>query len=711
MKRVLSLAAVICLLAALFVPAQAATEIKTQELESTLTAIAADVKQTLEIGDDYTDFSGNYNDGLRPGWYMYWTKDDGELSVTCDENGIITEVYRWTSGGTRNSFYGFDAHFPSITKEDAQKQAEYWLKKLMGENERARIESVSVSLTEDGEYRFGGVILLRGLDSPISFSMSIDATGLISYDRSDSYVGYVGEIPEAKTGTDKKSASASLADAVRMELYYIADEDGQARLRYTPVGPFTVVDAQSGETVDMEALYAGIGGSYDTYAVRSMATEDAVAAEAGAVNGYALTEVELSAIANYADVLSQTELDAALRTLPGLNLDGFELTRCSFSMDGDEITASLRYTAEMTTERRFGFAKETIEEYSEWNDTLTVRKNITVNAKTGRLLSLSTSYPIWDDTRRPADDVETAERFLSAGAPEKWEEADLCTLQGVNNGDGLTFARVHDGYFFPQNYLYLEISQEGDVEEFRCEWDEDVQFASSKGIADEAEAIAAYVDALDVTLGYTAWPEYIDESDPVLARYSEWGYTYVESLRLAYYYDGLADIDGVDALTGEVISATQDGEYTYDDLSGCAEKSVIEALAEAGIGFDGGHFEPERRITQKEALTLLLQAEGYSVAGWDDERIRSQSVWMGFVEDSDWSPEAEVTGDEMIRMILQASIYRQAAELSGIWADEYDDSGYTAIAAALGMLPDNRNGSDACTRAQAAVLLYGFMTR
>lgn len=711
MKRVLSLAAVICLLAALFVPAQAATEIKTQDLESALTAIAAEVKQTLEIGDDYTDFSGSYNDGLRPGWYMYWTKDDGELSVTCDENGVITEVYRWTSNSTRSGFYGFDAHFPAISRSDALEEAEYWLKKLMGENERARIDSVSVSLTEDGEYRFGGVIRLRGLDSPISFSMSIDATGLVSYDRSDSYVGYVGEIPETKTGTDKKTASASLMDAVRMELYYVADEGGQARLRYTPVGPFTVVDAQSGETVDMEALYAGIGGSYDVYAARSMVTEDAVAAEAGAANGYALTEVELSAIANYADVLSQEELDAALRALPGLNLDGFELTRCSFSMDGDEITASIRYTAEMTTERRFGFAKETIEEYSEWNDTLTVRKNITVDAKTGRLLSLSTSYPIWDDTRQPVEDAETAERFLTACTPEKWAESALCTLQGVSSGDGLTFARVHDGYFFPQNYLYLEISTEGDVEEFRCEWDEDVTFASSKGIADEAEAIAAYVDALDVTLGYTAWPEYVDESDPVLARYSEWGYTYVESLRLAYYYNGLADIDGVDALTGEVISASEDGEYTYDDLSGTEKQSVIEALAEAGIGFDGGHFKPEQRITQKEALTLLLQAEGYNVTGWDEERIRSQSVWMGFVEDSDWTPDAEVTGGEMLRLILQASAYRPAAELSGVWAEEYGDSGYTAIAAALGMLPDDWNGTDACTRAEAAVLLYGFMMR
>ncbi|MGM9615004.1 MAG: YcdB/YcdC domain-containing protein [Oscillospiraceae bacterium] len=705
MKRILSLAAALCLLLTLSVPALA----QSPDMEAALTEIAAGVKQTLEIGDDYTEFSGSYNDGLRPGWYMYWSGEEEELSVTCDENGVITEVYRWINNDRRSDFYGFDAHFPSVSRAEAEKTAGYWLEKLMGENERARIDAVSASLTADGSYRFDGTILLNGLESPITFSMCISGSGLMSYDRSDGYAGYVGEVPEAKTGSDKADASAALAEAVAMELYYVTDENGQVRLRYVPVGPYTVVDAMSGESVDMDALYASFGGTAS--AGRGVWAEETAASANYAAGDYALTEVELSAIAHYGEVLPQEALDAALRELPGLDLDGFELSRCSYAMNGDEITASLRYTAEMTEERLFGFSEAAYADYSAWNDRLTVTKYITMDAKTGALQSLSTSYPLWDETRETVDDGEGAALFLQACAPEKFEESALCTLQSVSAGDGLTFARVHDGYYFPENYLYVAISPEGSVDEFRCVWDEEIEFADSRGIVDEDTALAAYIDALDVTLGYVAWPEDIDWSDPVLLRYSEWGYTFVESLRLAYYYAGTEKNAGVDALTGEAILTPGDGSIVYDDLDGNAGQSMIEALAEAGIGFDGGRFEPERAITQKEAVTLLMQAEGYDVRGWEEDDLRREAVWFGFIEEADWSPEADVTGAELLRMLLGASSYRTAAELTGVWAAEYGDSGYTAIASALGMLPDGMELTEPCTRAEAAALLYGFMTR
>ncbi len=706
MKRIVSFAAALCLLLALSVPALA----ETPDMEAALTEAAAGVKQTLEIGDDYTDFSGSYNDGLRPGWYMYWTKEGEELSVTCDENGVITEVYRWINNTQRISSYGFDAHFPSVSKAEAEKTANYWLKRLMGEQERARIDAVSASLTTNGYYCFDGTILLNGLESPITFSIRIDGDGLASYSRSDSYTGYVGGVPAAKTGVDKTAASDALAETVAMELYYVTDADGQARLRYVPVGAYTVVDALSGEAVDMDALYASFGATASTGRDGGYGMEMA-AADTVAAGEYGLTEVELSAIANYKDVLTQETLDAALRALPGVGLDGFTLSRCSYAMSGDEITASLRYTVEMTEDRLFGFSQAAYEDYSSWNDTLTVTKYITMDAKTGELISLSTSYPIWDEARQTVDDGEGASLFLQSCAPEKLEECALCTLRGVGAGDGITFARVHDGYYFPENYLYVEISpDDGSVEEFRYVWDEEAAFADSRGIVDEAAAIAAYIDALDVTLGYAACPEDIDWSDPIALRYSDWGYTFVESLRLAYYYAGTENNAGVDALTGEPI-LTADGEsFVYDDLGG-EGRDRIEALAEAGIGFDGGSFEPERTITQKEAVMLLLQAEGYDVRGWEEEYLRSEAVWYGFIEAAAWSPEASVTGEELLHMMLGASAYGAAAELTGVWAAEYGDSGYAAVASALGMTSDGMSLTEPCTRADAAKMLYSFMSR
>lgn len=701
MKRIFSVILALALAWALAAPAAAEARTGEGDMEAALTGITAAVKKTLDISDDYTEFSGHYNDGLRPGWNLYWSREGEDLSVTCDDSGVITEVYRWKSDDARQDFYGFDAHFPPKPERASRTEAEGWLARLMGQNERARIDRSSASLTTNGEYRFSGRVLMNGLESPVTFSIRIGADGLTGYNRSDSYAGYVGGVPAAKTAVDKAAAAAALEKAVTMDIYYVTDANGEARLRYVPTGPYTVVDALTGEAVDMDALYASFGGSAGIRGVM----EEAAAAENAYDTGAGLTEVEISSIANYRDVLEEDALDAKLRSLPQIGLDGFALERCSYRMDADgNITASLRYSAEMTEDRRFGFSREAFDEYMGWNDRAVVYKYATMDAKTGALIDLGTHYPLWDGERsETTPEPSAAEAFLSAAAPEKLAES------GAYEGSGpaLTFARMHDGYFFPENALYVELSPEGTVDSFRYDWDENVVFAPSDGIVDEDAAQTAYIGALDVTLGYAAWPEGIDYGDPVLLRYADWGYTFVESLRLGYYYSGTDTVDGVDALTGEpILTAGEAGGYTYSDLADAPQRAAIEALAAAGVGFDGGAFEPGRALTQRDALRLLLQAAGYTVADWDEETLKNEAVWRGFVRADEWAPDAALTGAQLAQMMLGASRYGAAAALDGIWAAGYDD-GYAAVASALGMtIPAGQ-----CTRADGAQLLYEFMTR
>lgn len=701
MKRIISIALALALAWTLAMPAAAEVRAGEGDMEAALTEVTAAVKKALDVSDDYTEFSGHYNDGLRPGWNLYWSRDGEDLSVTCDEAGVITEVYRWQYDDAQQDFYGFDAHFPPKSEQASRTEAEGWLARLMGENERARIDRSSADLTVNGEYRFSGRVLVNGLESPVTFSIRIGADGLTSYNRSDSYAGYVGGVPAAQTAVSKADAAAALEKTVTMDLYYVTDADGEARLRYMPTGPCTVVDALTGEAVDMDALYASFGGS----AGNSVKMEEAAAAENAYDAGAGLTEVELSSIANYRDALGQDALDAKLRALPRIGFDGFTLERCSYRMDADgNITASLRYSAEMTEERLFGFSREAFDEFMGWNDRAVVYKYVTMDARTGALIDLGTSYPLWDGGRAgAAEDLSAAEEFLTAAAPEMLAESGIYE----NSGPALTCARVHDGYFFPENALYVELSPEGTVDSFRYTWDEDAVFAPSEGIVDEAAARAAYIGALNVTLGYAAWPEGIDYDDPILLRYADWGYTFVESLRLGYYYSGIDAVDGVDALTGEpILTAGETGGYTYGDLADIPQRASIEALAAAGVGFDGGAFGPERALTQRDALRLLLQAAGYIVADWDEEMLKNEAIWQGFVRADEWDPDAALTGTELARMMLASSRYGAAAALDGIWAAGYDD-GYAAVAAALGMeVPAGQ-----CTRADGAQLLYEFMTR
>ena len=673
------------------------------DTEAELTAVTEKVVALLDVPDDYTDFTGSYDGGPLPSWDLYWSKQGGDLSVRGTTGGLITSIYKWDYSDSADRFYGYDAAFPKLDEEAARAQAEAWLKKLMGEGEYYRIDDASAPLTSGGTYTFTGRILKNGLESPVTFSIRIGADGLESYDRSDSYRGYVGGLPSAAAGVDAAQAGEALKAAEAFELYYVTDGD-EARLRYVPVGPTTTVDAQTGEATDMDALYASFGGGgYGPEAPMAAAMEMSADAGYGA-NSRALTEVELSSIANYADALAQDVIDDTVRGFGDLGLDGFALDRCSYAMDADgEITASLRYSCEMTEDRLFGFSAEDYWDQLGWGSTPMVFKYISVNAKTGALISVSTSYSLWqqDDTLPPDRDI--AQSFLDLAAPDMAAESAFCTLKGYNGGEEFTFARVHDGYFFPENYLTVRLNAATNtVDSFYYRWDDDIAFAASKPIVTEDAARSAYTGALTVTLGYAAWPEAIDYDDPILASYAAWGYSYVESLRLAWYYGGKDEVAGVDALTGEPVRQDPEGGYLYDDLEGVPEREMIEALARSGVGLPGTSFEPEKALTMKDAVRLLLSSMGYRTDDWDDETLANEAVWDGFVAAGQWQADKTLSQEGFIVMILSASRYGDAAALEGI--------GYETVARALGMI-DGPMPQTPCTRADAASLLYAFMKR
>ncbi len=699
----------------------AAPEDAEQSMDAALAALTAQVKDTLSIGDEYTDFYSNYYDGADPSWDLNWSGEEAQLNVTVRPDGTVTSFYLWPNSSGSDRFYGFDPAFPPLSRAEAEEQAAAQMERLFTDPESGRIDGVRTVLGADGSYRFSGTVLENGLESPVSFTMVIDGGGLSSFYRSDSGGAYVGPLPAPEAAADEVTAAEALAGAVELELRWVSDGEGAARLMYMPVGPRTVADAATGEAVDMDALYQSFedGVNYSKAFDGVGAAEEAMAADGGA----ALTEVELSSIANYADVLDQQAIDEALRTIDALGLEDFELQRCSYAMDGEEegdVTASVRYTAPMTEEKLYGYSKSAFDDAVAYGQDLTIYKYITLDAKTGDIRSVSTSYPLWEkeqDALGLVDRLSPAEEFLKLAVPQLMAQAKPCTLKGYGEGEELIFAQVHEGYFYPDNSITVHVDPTfGTVDQFYYNWDEDVTFASAQDIISEKEALAAYEDALEVTLGYVAWPiDIVAADDPLYDSYIQWGYTYVEELRLAYYYGGVGEVRGVDALTGEAERAEQTEEsFAYDDIGAVPEKEMIETLGLAGVGFAGGQFQPEAALTVRDAVTLLLQAEGSYVPERDDELLARAADQRFAAADSD--ADKTVTRMEFIKMILTPSRYGDAAQLGGIWAASFEDAnegdaGYAAIAAALGMADGSANPREELTRAAAAAILYQFMDR
>ena len=700
MKRMIVLLLVLGVILSSGVPALAVTESAT---DAELTAVTERVVGLLDVSDDYTDFTGSYDSGPVSSWYLSWSKQGEDLSVRATPEGLITSVSIWIAGDSTDRFYGYDPAFPGFDETEACSQAEGWLEKLVDEKEDYRIDDTMVPLSAGGEYMFSGRILKNGLESPVTFYIWIGEAGMTSFSRSDSYRGYVGELPAAKAETEAQQAAQILKGSAAFELYYVTDGD-EARLRYVPVGPTITVDAQTGKATDMNALYDSFNGWYGTESPMAQENMMAVSEDAAMGTARGLTEVELSSISNYADAMTEETLDERMRSIGELGLADFTFSRCSYRMDTDgKITASLRYTCEMTEDRLFGYSKEEYREEIGWGETPMVFKYISADAKTGDLISVSTSYSLWEKDRIPSTDTGAAEAFLKKAAPVWFAESSLCTLRGYDDPDGATYARVHDGYFFPENYLYIAMNNATNtVDTYYYCWDEETAFAPSGDIVSEKEALDAYTDALTVTLGYTAWPEDIDYDDPIQFAYADWGYSYVESLRLAYYYSGKDEVAGVDALTGEPVRQDPDGGYLYDDLEGVPERTEIEALAQSGIGLPGSSFGPDSLLTMRDAVRLLLSSAGCRADDWDDEELAGEAVWYGFIPAEEWDPDGILQESEFITMILGASRYGDAARLEGI--------GFPTVSEALGMT-EGAFSDEICTRAGAARLLYLFMKR
>lgn len=696
-------------------------------LQDQLADIILYVKQILGVEEDYADFYGDYdgNDPANPKWSLNWSDDHRQLSVSVSESRKILNVYRWQDGSGRDTFGGFDPRFPALERTQAEEQAAQWMEKLFTGEETGRVDTVRAYLGADGYYRFYGTVEKNGLESPVTFSLALDGNGLRSFFRSDDYSGYVGELPAKDAAVPVSDGEKGLAELVAAELYYVSDGEGGASLRYVPVGPYTVVDAQSGDVVDMDALYASFGSAPGRG--NDAAAMEATAEAEEAIAGYGLSEAELASVEEYSSVMDKKTADEAARKIDALGLEDFSLERCSYSTDSGNggVIVSLRYAGVMTAEQLYGYSAEQFEQMSAYGDELRIYKYITLDAQTGALRSVSTSYPLWERDEAaqsaPEEREQTAMAFLEQAAPEMADQVQLCTLQGYNEDESLTYAQVHEGYFFPENCFSVTINPaSGTVDRFSRQWQEDVTFGGAKDLVSAEEAKNAYIDALDVTLGYVAWPVDLQaEENTVYADYLDWGYTYVEQLRLAYYYSGTDEVLGVDALTGQAVvdKAGETGLYVYEDIDEDARRDMIEALSGAGIGFEGGQFLPEAELTQKDAVTLLLQAAGNAVDPADEDDLRLRAVRQGFLSEEQWKPEAAVTRMDFLRMLLDPSRYGDAARLRGIWDAGFEDvaqsdMAYAALARGLGLAKGKSLEPDAAlTRGDGAELLYRFMSR
>lgn len=732
MKKLLSLLLAAALLGALGAPA-AATE---ESTDARLARVTQAVKQTLGLDtSDYEDFQGEcYEEELAATWNLRWSSGDRYLRVEALEDGTVTAF----SQTEEDDLYRWGWEFPTFPKGDLSADraaAEEFLAKVLRENESVELDKFEEeeSLNSNGR-SFNGTILLNGLPAPLSYNISVRNGKIVRFWRTAPENAFIGGIPSPETGVTKIQAAEKLKETLELRLEYVEreNEPGQAVLRYVPEdGHQYYVDGVSGELVDLTELEEELSRKYASTAGGDMGAAPAPAAAEDAsegVNGF--SSAEQSGIQQMEGVLSKESLDKTVQAITAFGLKGYTLAAASYSI-GEKANEEESGKSEVLCTLRY----QKPGEKSNWTRT------VVVDARTGEVQSVQ-SYAPWDEAE-PALTLEQAqekaEAFLKTFCPERVESMELYDSgePEIYDEDSqpryyfFHFAQKINGYFFPANtYSVFIDTSDGSIYYLSYEWNEKVSFDDAEGIVSEQAALEAWMGTYDVTLGYSQVPQELTGGDAVSKRLTSLGVTHYYGLRLGYTLQRGTQRDGwfygVDAKSGEPLKQEIHGKAvkTYGDLAGSSAKEAVETLLRYGVGYDCENFRPGKSLTQWDLVCLLYSLDGAQLNPDDTDKQMKEEAYaaayrMGALERGERNDNAVLTRGQLIKILVNAAGFGDAAQLAGIFTCAYGDKesipaadmGYAAIAQALGLAEGTYAGMRGTSRGEAAVMIYTLLGR
>ncbi len=703
MKRWLSAMMAVCMLSSMW-GAHAADATAAQDAQ--LQSITKTVKAQLAIPDTYTSFYGEKNDdGLEPSWQLHWSMPGDTLEVTVREGGVITnyqhirDTERQDIGGT------FEPKLPKNDRSTIENAAQRFLKQVLSARETVRFhagtaEILPVSTRETGCY---GTLYYDGLPTPTSIAVRMRNSDLsvIGYTRNESK--RIGDIPVKTPSVQRADAVQKLKGTLSLRLQYTTQQSkpNEAVLRYVPESiDRYYVDAQSGQLVNLSELERKL--------VDFSANATGEAESKADTADTTLTEAEQQGSALLKDVLDKTALDGKLRAMPELGLSGFTTNQIVYSVDpkSTRVQAYLFYSQGAGQER-------------------SIYKSATVDAKTGELWSIS--------TYRAQENKSTAYQG-SAGQSkalaflQRYQAKALAQSELAAGDTEFVWEQQVNGYPFPENRLHVRVSpSDGTIDDFSKIWNEDVVFETVQKPVTAAQALDQYWNTHTMELGYTAVPVALDPTNPIYAKYLEYGYRYLTQWKLTYTAETNHYCYGIDASTGNAVFA-EDAKspiLTYTDVD-MTKHPQAAALAQFGIGYAEGLLQPERSLTQEALVALLLSADGYSYDPTSDgaqDALYESAYQRGILTRAEAAPQKIMTRAELVKLLITCTGYGKTAGLPGIYRCSFADAahipeayyGYVATAQGMGLIRGDEKGrflpNAAATREQAILVLYQFMSR
>lgn len=664
-----------------------------------LTEITTYVKSVIPIPKSLTEFEYNYDSGSSvstPTWTLNWQTPDGSqrIRVNCDSNKNISRYYINNSEGRK--------YKPTHLKKELKTKADMFISKvspqIFGKLEYIENEPANVY---SGTYSF----LYRRVenkipmpDNTVTVSVNYETGEVTNYNANWLYNAV---IPSPAAKITKEEATQKIGSELNMALTYQTPYSGaskQAYLVYQPDRPYISVDAITGK------VYLTKQEWYE----ENSSTAESVADKA---TGGSLTPKEVKSISKLKNLISQTAAIEAVKNEKNLYLDqdctsvsaALNLATDGYNSDNKIYIWEIRFTDGGKAEND---GKSSYIPYA----------NASVDATDGKILSYHAAIPEyydsekekWENVNVKYTSKECApifEAFVKSQKPEYFNNAKQTAsgndyLIGYKNdapvygGYNYNYTRINESVLYPSNGFYGSVDGiTGKIYSFRTNWNKNITFQSTKGIMDKAKAFDQYISKDGFGLIYE-----------INTLHNEKDGSVKNEIRLVYSPD--IKPSTISPFTGKQLDysgkpiTTQNGTYAYSDISNSKNKRAILLLADLGLGFEGGKFQPNKKITGAE-LESLMPDLPYSLKKLTDKEKKQTITRMNGV-----------------KYLISYANLDKVAKLKNIYTADFKDKnkiskvdmGYAALAKGLGIVKDSSfRGDEMLTRGEAAQMIINLL--
>lgn len=679
MKKIIAFLLIFTILA---VPAAFADESASNNLQSVLVT----VKTKIKVPDELSEFESNVSSYGGKVYYNFdWHTPDYEksLSVTADGEGNITNYSNYAERVSEKKLSG-------KTKTEIIGYADSFIKKAFPEFYKTlMLDSESYRANGSSRYSFTYQRYINGIpvkDNFVNITVCISENDSLYIRNMSANIDYntsfSGSTESIDNYVEKYKEAFPLELVYSDEYNYNWKETGQQRTN-------TVLVYQHKDNVAGFILVAtGEIVTEDTVndIFREESANDSASGGGASEKGDALTEQELAEITAVEGLLSISQIESKVKSLPYIKFpNGVRMENSSLykNIDGEYIYNIYYGNSEKGQYSYVSFS---------------------VNAKDGKLLNYSCSSNLDNDVTLSKSQKNSAqdkiEKFLLNVAEKEFNGTELSTEKETGSLVNNYYQRKVNGIKHLNNGIRVTFNaKESVVTHFSLNFTDGVFEAPAKAVGEET----AYENLLKYS--------------PVTKMYIKTGGEYKECYTLKQ--SGVI----IDALTGEVKNEYKEttGNIYYTDIDGHWVEEATIRLSEIQVGFQGGKLDPGKAVTQEEYLRLLASGVyGTYYSEYSSEALYDALIRDKIVTEEEKNPTSTITREESFVYMIRIANLEKVAKLENIYKVTYADGnkispgkiGYCAILSGFGIIGGN-NGKirpDATlTRGEAIVMLYRYL--